>query len=548
MHPKSEPVAPPAWPWVVRKGLWLALAAPLFPHVIGSAFNIWYNQTQSVQLLDDGQKLVFERIVMLFNAVVYPAAVAVWCWLVLSLRRPFEALLRGQAVPRVPLSRARRRVINLPWWGALVAVVAWGLCIPAFLLPLAATRTPLDPQVYLHFPAAFLISAFIASTQSVFLVELVSQRLLYPVFFRDAQPSRFPGGMALTLRGRGLLWWIASNVCPIVSLLLLQIAGAGTGTEGESGPDPQVAVVVGLIWIGFGLLTALLLSDLVIRPVAELRRVAQAVTQNQLDGQIAMRRADEFGELLSDIDQMREGLRERERIRAERDHVRQTFGMHVGHDVAQQILELDPDRFGIEAVVTVMFVDIRDYTARGARLAPFQVVSLLNEFLAVMVPVIEDHGGLVNKFLGDGFMALFGHTGRPEHAEAAVAAARQLLDDLDELNSRLRARGEHPLQIGIGIHTGPAIVGNIGAPKRQEFTAIGDAVNVASRVEGLTKVVREPVLLTTATCAAMLHQADGIEELRPQRVKGQPEPLRICRLTRAGRRRVVLAPLSPADR
>jgi adenylate cyclase len=168
-----------------------------------------------------------------------------------------------------------------------------------------------------------------------------------------------------------------------------------------------------------------------------------------------------------------------------------------------------------------VFVDIRNFTARSAAASPGQVVEVLNLFLTEMVDVIEQrHGGIVNKFLGDGLMALFSEwTGRPDHADAAVAAGREMLQRLQALNVRLGAAGEPPLAIGIGIHTGRAVVGSIGSPRRMEYTAIGDAVNVASRVESLTKVVGVPLLLTAATRQA-LSVSPSLELLPAQEVRG----------------------------
>ncbi len=168
-----------------------------------------------------------------------------------------------------------------------------------------------------------------------------------------------------------------------------------------------------------------------------------------------------------------------------------------------------------------MFVDIRNFTARSEASTPEQAVALLNVFLSEMVDVIEQrHGGIVNKFLGDGLMAMFAEwTGRADHADAAVAAGREMLQRLQDINARLRAAGEPPLAIGIGIHTGRAVVGSIGSPRRMEYTAIGDAVNVASRVESLTKVVGVPLLLTDATRQALRVRLP-LELLPAQQVKG----------------------------
>jgi adenylate cyclase len=303
-------------------------------------------------------------------------------------------------------------------------------------------------------------------------------------------------------------------VCPVVSLLLLSLAPRPAGES-----NVALTVSVGALGIGLGLVTAWLLGRLVTEPVVtepvdELQRATHAVAAGDLSVRIPDLRADEFGELIDGFNTMVAELREKRRIEED-------FGRHVGQRVARQILERAGGLGGVEEELTIVFVDIRDFTARSEASSPERAVALLNVFLTEMVDVVEGrHGGIVNKFLGDGFMAMFAAwTGRADHADAALAAGREMLGRLVDINGRLAAAGERPLAIGIGIHTGRAVVGSIGSPRRMEYTAIGDAVNVASRVESLTKVVGAPLLLTEATRKA-LRVPPTLEALPAQQVKG----------------------------
>ena len=170
---------------LLRRGLIVTALAPLVPQIIGSWFNIWYNRVIVNPLLgSDALKQRFADTVLDYNLLVYPVAVAVWLGVVFSLRQPLRALLAGQTVADGELDRARRRVIHLPWSGALVSGAAWLLCIPVFLIALLSVGEPLSRPLLWHLPISFTVSAFISVTQSFFLIELASHRGLFPVFFQ----------------------------------------------------------------------------------------------------------------------------------------------------------------------------------------------------------------------------------------------------------------------------------------------------------------------------------------------------------------------------
>lgn len=502
-----------------RWGIAATAFAPLIPQVLGSIFNIWYNVAVIDPLLHSAAlKQRFVNTVIFYNTTIYPLAVVAWLWLVFSLRKPFRDLLAGHTVDPARLTHLRRRVVNLPWAGALIAAIGWLLCIPVFLISLSTAGDALDPTLYWHFPISIIVSTVIAVTHSFFLVEVASHWGLFPVFFRNSRADRLEGGWALSLRGRGILWAISAGICPIGSLLLLDFAP----------PAPHLdhrwfAVFVGLVGIAFGICTALMIGRLVARPVDRLRLAANEVGKGRLDVQVHEPRPDEFGVLIAEFNQMIDQLREKERLR-------QTFGLHVGHAAAEQILARDPGLGGAEQIITVMFVDIRSFTSRSAARPAPETVAELNQFLRVMVEVVEQrHGGMINKFLGDGFMALFGvENASDDHAGRAVRAGRDMLAALDTLNRAAAA----PFHVGIGVHTGEAIVGSIGSPQRLEFTAIGSTVNIAARIEQLTKALQVPLLISHAT-VERLGDRTGLVALPPQPIRGIDEPVPLFRVETA---------------
>jgi adenylate cyclase len=502
------------WDFVQRHGLWLVGLSAVAANLVGSVFNIWYNSSQIEPLLTEVQHNRFHICWQVFNVVVYPVSVACWIAPLWSLAPIHRALLSGEPVEAKVLEAAQRRVVNLPWWILTVATTAWLICVPVFPTALALGDEGVDRVVVWHLITSFWTGGLIAVTHSFFAVELTSQRCLFPVFFRRENPALIPGVWPLSIVARGILWALSAVVSPVVSLVLMLIVPRAINAA------PWLGVAVGAVSIGFGLTTAWFLAKLIAVPVHALRDAAGRVAEGDLSVRVNLLRADDFGPLIESFNHMVDGLRERERLQ-------ETFGRHVGQEAALQILAAQDGLGGAEREITVMFIDVRNFTDHSATHSPEEVISALNVFFEDAVEIIEKHGGMVNKFLGDGLMALFGAgADRRDHAARAVAAGRELRCCLKTSQQALADAGWPELAIGIGVNTGTAVVGSIGSPRRQEYTAIGDTVNVASRVEALTKQVGHGFLITQAT-REQLPEDRSFRRLPPQRVKGKTELIHV---------------------
>ncbi len=211
------------------------------------------------------------------------------------------------------------------------------------------------------------------------------------------------------------------------------------------------------------------------------------------------------------------GLREREAIK-------DMFGRFVSRDVAEVVLAGRVPLGGELREVSVLFQDIRGFTSLSEKTHPEVVVQMLNEFFTEMVAAVEGHGGIVKQFTGDGVMAIFGAPGiQPAHPALAVRAALDMLTRLEVFNLRRQAHGAEPLRIGIGIHTGEVVAGCVGPDTRLEYSVVGDVVNLASRVQELTKQLGVAILITDDTAARLGPEfVFGKRAILPVRGKDQP--------------------------
>ncbi|HBD12575.1 MAG TPA: hypothetical protein DCZ13_10540 [Porticoccaceae bacterium] len=248
-------------------------------------------------------------------------------------------------------------------------------------------------------------------------------------------------------------------------------------------------------------LVSLLVSRSIREPLRKVISCTGAVAGGNLDVRMNLQRHDEFGLLGEHFDKMTDHLKERQTLR-------DLFGRYVSEDVASALLarEENFELGGHEAIVTVLFCDLKDYTTISERLSPVQMVSMINEYLGVMNSVIDQNRGCVIEFLGDGILAVFGvPETSPDHAENATRCALAMREALEALNrqwqadglaARWQELGVDRIECRIGLHTGPVVAGNLGSKTRMKYGVIGDTVNLAARLEGMNKVYDTTILMS----------------------------------------------------
>src|SRR2546423_589840 len=249
-------------------------------------------------------------------------------------------------------------------------------------------------------------------------------------------------------------------------------------------------------------------------PIRSVRDGLDRVERGDLDGDITVWDASEVGLLQAGFNRMGAGLREREQLR-------DLFGRYVGEDVARRAVDAGVELGGEVREAAVLFVDVVGSTSLAATLPPQEVVARLNAFFAIVLEVVAEHGGWVNKFEGDAALCIFGvPTAGEDDAAHALAAGRALAERLER---------ESPLDAGVGISAGEVVAGNVGAAERFEYTVIGDPVNEAARLTELAKQSRPRVLASEA----VLQRASGREGERWEvgeevNLDGRSEPTRVA--------------------
>jgi adenylate cyclase len=270
-------------------------------------------------------------------------------------------------------------------------------------------------------------------------------------------------------------------------------------------------IALGSVGLAVGFLAVVLAARTTADPISALRRALARVQSGDFDVRVPVYDGSQIGQLQLGFNEMVAGLAERERIR-------EAFGTYVDPEVAAHVLEEGTDLAGEEVEVTLMFIDVKNFTGLAERTPARDVVSAINHLFERIVPIIHAHDGRIDKFVGDGLLAVFGAPRRlPDHADRALAAALEISESVSD----------DELEIGIGLNSGSVVAGNIGGDRRYEFSVIGDPVNVAARVEAATRQTGDAILIAERTTKLLSDRPVELAERPGVELKGKRETVRV---------------------
>jgi class 3 adenylate cyclase len=434
-------------------------------------------------------------------------------WMRTSHPTPRETVRAWEVATTLTLEQYRRSsavvVVLAVLPTALAATAWWDLGIAGF--------------------ATVVLAGVIPGLYATVLSYSIGERLLRPVVEHVA--SELPDGFTfepsgLPLRKRLLLAVPAYTTTSAVLVGGLVGLGQDTGS-----PSARLALTVVLSLV-VGVIMSLeltgLLSGSITRPLLDVRAQLARVSDGDLAARAPLVSSDELGELARDFNTMARGLQEREELR---EH----FGTYVDREIVRLIVAGQVPQEGFEIEVSVLFVDVRGFTTYAESVPAPQVVETLNGLFAEMVPVVEAYGGFVDKFIGDGLMAVFGAPeAQPDHADRALEAAQMILDSVH--------LGRSGLRVAAGINSGRVVAGPIGGAGRLNFSVIGDVVNVAARVEAATRETGDDVLLTADTRDLLTRPHPLVSRGRLE-LKGKSHPVEVLAPAATGGTEDAAAPL-----
>ena len=369
-----------------------------------------------------------------------------------------------------------------------------------------------------------LFSGMTAYTISYILIEILNRMVLLPKIFPEGHIKKKGFSFRPVFKHLMFFSFMVSSVFPVIILLTSLIAEEiNAGLKISTG-----TIVISIVLLLMAFIISKGLTKIIISPLNKLTLAAQRIKDGDYKTRAGVVTADELGTLADSFNDMADSL-------AEKEFMRDTFGKIVDPEVRDYLLrgQKEGESFqktlgGETREVTVLFCDIRSFTAMSEKMSAEDVVSLLNRYFTALGQCITAHHGIINKYIGDAIMAIFGAPLTSENSALdAYQAALDMRQALVHVNKDLTAAGLPEVHFGIGIHTGPVFAGTIGAENRMEYTVIGDTVNTASRLESLCKSYKVDLLLSQAAAEKCKLTEGALTFVDDAQIRGKAEPMKV---------------------
>ncbi len=433
-----------------------------------------------------------------YTAIAIPMVALLHLWYNAPIRKYLaHAQNDNVKITEEETTAAKTRTLNLPLVAAVMSWTSWIIGCILYPFIMYGADHAIKHELLANASFASFVAGDITAVIIFFKLENLVRKWILPAVFPDGDLSAAHCGYKVSVRGRFLILWFSSCFLPILILAVSPLMKLQMDFPAQEAAIQKSVFHLVLLVSGTGLIAGMILSVLVstsvAKPLLNLRDAMGQVHEGNFDVRAPVLSTDEVGQLATGFNEMTGGLKEK-------DFIKDTFGRYVSRQVMEEILNGNVVLGGEKRIVTILFSDIRDFTRISESLSPEEVIIILNEYLRAMVDVILSNGGVPDKFLGDGIMAIYGAPlAYGDDAERAVRTALTMREKLQEINEKRAISGKESFRIGIGIHTGEVVMGNIGHIEKMEYTAIGDTVNVTSRIETLTKEVGCDILVSEST-------------------------------------------------
>ncbi len=479
-----------------------------------------------------------------FSPLFAAIGTAVLCLLgVLSFRRSLRSIfdvafdkIQIHSLEESEIYYLQREALKFPMVVAVISFMIWILAgfIFGFLEPLIEARIfnvqTLDLVFCIRrFLGISLLGGGITPMILYFVMEN-SWRSYIPNFFPEGHLSRVKHVFKLSVRKRFLIVFLSIILIPL-PIMGMTIYASIRGMN-MSDAITRKHIMDSLVWeLGFisldllviTLILAYFLSKSILVPLLGIKKAIKDVENNNLDTKVKILSNDEFGDVAEGFNLMINSLKESQKLR-------KSFGKYVSKEIRDEILAGNPSLDGEMKRATLLFADLRNFTGLVEKNHPKQVVEIINQYFNEMTLAVKGHKGFVLQYVGDEIEAAFGvPIGFDDHPEMAVKAALEMRDRLALLNKKLEQDGFEPLAHGIGIHSGAVLAGNIGSTERMSYGLVGDTVNSASRIEGLTKDYGCDIILSQTTYNLLTGSYNTVQ-LAPVKVKGKKDELIVYKL------------------